>query len=156
MKKLIVLLVTHGAALGAGFALGIYLLPILTAPPSPDATLLSEKAQTARYSASFTRDLDGSDFAHWGEGQLSVSDNEIIHQGKLAPGPDYRLYLVKTFVENEAQFLATKDNAVQVGEIRTFSGFVIDVPDDVKITEYTTVVVWCEAFSEFITAAKYQ
>jgi len=26
----------------------------------------------------------------------------------------------------------------------------------VNIEEYTTVLIWCEAFSEFITAAKYR
>lgn len=31
-----------------------------------------------------------------------------------------------------------------------------DVPPAVDIEAYTTVVVWCETFSEFITAAKYR
>jgi hypothetical protein len=30
------------------------------------------------------------------------------------------------------------------------------VPEGVDVEDYTTVIVWCESFSEFITAARYQ
>lgn len=155
MRKL-VLLFTHALALAVGFGLGVYLLPILTAPAAPEAAMLEEKAKAATYSASFTRDLDGSDFLHWGEGTVSLSATEIVHQGRLAPGPDYRLYLVPDFVETEAQFEAIKADALQVGEIKSFYGFLVSLPDGVELEAYTTVLVWCEAFGEFITAAKYR
>lgn len=155
MRKL-VLLVSHLAMLGAGFGLGVYLLPILTAPPAPEAAMLQQKAQSALYSAEFTRDLEGSDFLHWGEGTVSLSQTEIVHQGRLAPGPDYRLYLVPEFVETEAQFEAIKANALEIGEIKSFDGFLIALPDGVDLDAYTTVLVWCEAFGEFITAAAYR
>lgn len=155
MRKL-VLLVSHLAMLGVGFGLGVYLLPILTAPPAPEAAMLQQKAQSARYSAEFTRDLEGSDFLHWGEGTVSLSPTEIVHQGRLAPGPDYRLYLVPDFVETEAQFAAIKADAVEIGQIKSFDGFLIALPDGVDLDAYTTVLVWCEAFGEFITAAAYR
>jgi hypothetical protein len=155
MRKL-VLLVSHLAMLGAGFGLGVYLLPILTAPPAPEAAMLQQKAQSALYSAEFTRDLEGSDFLHWGVGTVSLSQTEIVHQGRLAPGPDYRLYLVPEFVETEAQFEAIKANALEIGEIKSFDGFLIALPDGVDLDAYTTVLVWCEAFGEFITAAAYR
>lgn len=155
MRKL-VLLVSHLAMLGAGFGLGVYLLPILTAPPAPEAAMLQQKAQSALYSAEFTRDLEGSDFLHWGEGTVSLSQTEIVHQGRLAPGPDYRLYLVSEFVETEAQFEAIKADALEIGEIKSFDGFLIALPDGVDLDAYTTVLVWCEAFGEFITAAAYR
>lgn len=156
MFRVLVLTASHVVALGIGFALGIYFLPILTAPPAPDAALLEEKAQAALYSATFTRELEGSDFAHWGEGTVSLTQSEIVHQGRLAPGPDYKLYLVKEFVETEEQFLAQKQSAIQIGDIKTFDGFALTVPESVNISDYSTVVVWCEAFSEFITAAQYR
>jgi hypothetical protein len=139
-----------------GFALGIYLLPIITAPPSPDQAMLAESAQTALYKAEFQRDLKGSDFLHWGEGTVSVSPTRITHQGSLAPGPDYKLYLVPEFVEDEAEFLAVRDTAQRLGDIKTFDGFLVDVPPTVDIEAYTTVLVWCETFGEFISAAKYR
>jgi len=156
MLRWIVLSATHGLMLAIGFAGGIYLLPILIAPPGPDAAMLTETARLATYTADFRRDLRGSDFLHWGEGTVSVSATTIIHQGRLAPGPDYKLYLAPEFVEDDEQFLARKGRAQRVGDIKTFDGFLIDVPPGVDIEAYTTVVVWCETFSKFISAAKYR
>ena len=142
--------------LGVGFALGVYFLPILTAPDSPDAAMLEESAQDAAFTAELTRELRGSDFVHWGEGTISVSSDAIVHQGNLAPGPDYKLYLVPEFVEHEDEFLPIKSSAQLIGDVKTFDGFIVNVPEGVDVTSYTTVLVWCEAFSEFITAAQYR
>jgi len=109
--RFVILAASHVAALVIGFALGVYFLPILTAPQSPDAEMLSEKAQEAEFSGTFTRDLAGSDFLHWGEGTISLSPTEIVHIGALSPGPDFRLYLTTSFVEDEAGFEAIKDSA---------------------------------------------
>ncbi len=154
--RLLVLLGTHGVIFVVGFALGIYFLPILTEPTAPDQGMLSEKAGTALYQAEFRRDLKGSDFFHWGEGRISVSPREIVHEGALAPGPDYKLYLTNAFVEDEESFLKVKAEARRVGDVKTFKGFLINVAEDIDVNAYTTVVVWCEAFGEFITAAKYR
>ena len=96
---------------------------ILIAPAGPDKAKLAETAQLATYRADIRRDLKGSDFLHWGEGTFSVSATKIIHQGRLAPGPDYKLYLAAEFVEDEEQFLAVKDTAQLLGDIKTFEGF---------------------------------
>ncbi|MEL6288857.1 MAG: DM13 domain-containing protein, partial [Pseudomonadota bacterium] len=80
----------------------------------------------------------------------------IVHRGELAPGPDYKLYLVKQFVENEEQFERAKAEAVRLGDIKTFNGFLVDVPDGIDVRDFTTVLIWCEAFGEFIAAAKYR
>ena len=156
MLRWILLLLTHGVVCAAGFALGGYLLPILTAPPSPDQAMLAETAKTAQFQAKFSRDLKGSDLLHWGDGTVSITPGKIVHEGKLAPGPDYKLYLVPEFVEDEASFLKVKDKSARIGDIKTFDGFLIDLPDGTDINAYTTVLVWCEAFGEFITAAKYR
>ncbi|MFK7893859.1 MAG: DM13 domain-containing protein [Granulosicoccus sp.] len=156
MKRFLLYMFSHGLAMAAGFALGIYLLPILTAPDSPDADMLQEQAQSAMFTAEFTRELRGSDLLHWGEGMVSITEDHIVHEGKLAPGPDYKLYLVKDFVAHEDEFLPVKADALQIGDIKTFDGFLLDIPDGTDFSEYTTLLVWCEAFSEFITAAKYR
>ena len=154
--RLIVLLATHGIALAIGFVLGVYLLPILTAPDSPDQAMLVDRAADATYSAEFTRDLRGSDFLHWGEGSISLSPTEIVHMGALAPGPDYKLYLVPEFVEHEDEFLPLKAQSVVVGDVKTFDGLILSVPSEIDIEAYNTVLIWCEAFEEFITSAKYR
>jgi hypothetical protein len=156
MLRWIVLLVTHGVVFAAGFALGVYLLPILTAPPSLDRAMLAETAKAAQFQTTFSRDLTGSDLLHWGEGTVSVTPEKIVHEGKLAPGPDYKLYLVPEFVDHEASFLKVKDRSVRVGDVKTFDGFLVDLPSGTDINSYNTVLVWCEAFGEFITAAKYR
>ena len=155
-KWLGILAVTHLGALAVGFAMGIYLLPILTAPPSPDAASLAESARDATYRAELTRELRGSDFLHWGEGTIAVSPTRIVHEGALAPGPDYKVYLTETFVEHEDEFNPIRDTAQLVGDVKSFDGFILDLPPGVDVERYNTVVVWCESFGEFITAAKYR
>ena len=155
MRKLL-LLVTHLVMLGIGFALGIYFLPILTAPKGPDQAALQAVTAEAMYKGRFERGLKGSDFLHWGEGEVRISKARIAHDGKLAPGPDYKLYLVKDYVDTREGFLKIKAQARRIGDVKTFDGFLIDVPADVDVSAYTTALVWCEAFSQFITAAKYR
>lgn len=156
MFRLVILLASHGAALAVGFALGVYFLPILTAPKSPEAAELQQSAQGALFSAEFTRDLRGSDFLHWGEGTISITETQIVHQGELAPGPDYMMYLVPEFVEDEDEFWAVKDRSTVIGSVKTFDGVMLDIPDGVDVTQFNTVLIWCEAFGEFISAAQYR
>jgi hypothetical protein len=154
--KALFLTATHVITLMVGVGLGIYLLPILTAPPSPDSAMLAETAKNAAYRGELTRELRGSDFLHWGEGSISLSPTRIVHEGKLAPGPDYKLYLVREYVEHEDEFLPIKDQAQLIGDVRTFDGFALDVPAGVDIEDFTTALVWCEAFGEFITSTRYR
>jgi hypothetical protein len=152
----LVLFVTHAAMLGAGFALGVYTLPILVAPSGPDRASLQTAMTAAVFKGRFERNLKGSDFLHWGEGEVSLMRDKIAHQGRLAPGPNYKLYLANEFVDTKEGFLKIKGQAKRVGDVKTFDGFLVDVPPGIDIGAYTTVVIWCEAFSQFITAAKYR
>jgi hypothetical protein len=155
MKKLI-LVATHLLAVAAGFALGVYLLPILTAPPAPSSAEIASKAANARFTGTFRRDLKDSDALHWGDGTLAVSANSISLDGSIAPGPDYKLYLSPEFVETKADFQRMKSRMVRIGDVKTFRNFVVPVPEGVDPARYNTVVIWCETFSQFITAARYQ
>lgn len=76
--------------------------------------------------------------------------------GKLSPGPDYKLYLSPEFVETEVDFDRLRAAMVRIGDVKTFTNFVVEVPPSVDVGQYTTVIIWCEAFGEFITAATYQ
>lgn len=148
---------THALALLAGAGLGVYILPILIAThatPAP-AQLASHLAQ-ARWHGDFKRDLPGSDLLHWGEGRVSVGGRSVAFRGELAPGPDYKLYLSPRFVQTAQEFEQLKPQMVRLGDVRSFRGFVVPVPQQVDTEAYTTVVVWCETFSQFITAARYR
>ena len=155
MKKLI-LVATHLAAVALGFALGVYFLPILTAPPAPSAAEVTARAAQAEFKGTFRRDLKGSDTFHWGEGTVSVGRKSISLAGRLAPGPDYKLYLSPEYVETRADVLRIKSKLVRVGDVKTFENFIIAVPESVDPAAYNTVIVWCETFSMFISAAKYR
>jgi len=155
VKKLLLLL-SHLAAVALGFALGIYTLPLLIAPAAPSGAEVAAAAGSARFSGTFRRDLKDSDALHWGEGTVSVGAKMIVLQGELAPGPDYKLYLSPEFVETEADFLRLKPTMARVGDVKTFKNFAVPLPDAVDPARFTTVVVWCETFSQFITAAKYR
>lgn len=156
VRKSLLLLASHGLCATAGFALGIYLLPILTAPAAPSSDDVAAQARQAQYSGQFRRDLQDSDLLHWGEGQVLVGRNSIALRGRIAPGPDYKLYLSPEFVETEADFARLKSRMVRVGEVKTFENFVVPVPEAIDVSRYNTVIVWCEAFSQFITAARYR
>jgi hypothetical protein len=152
----VVLLGSHAAALGIGFAAGVYVLPLLLAPPSPSSVEISAAASRAAFTGTFRRDLEGSDRFHWGEGVVSVGQDSVSLNGELSPGPDYKLYLSPEFVETEADFLRLKPKMIRIGDVRTFENFLVSMPANVDPSNYTTVVVWCESFGEFITAAKYR
>jgi hypothetical protein len=156
VKKLALLTATHLVALAAGFAAGIYLLPILTAPEAPSAAEVEQAAAGATYSGEFTRDLAGSDLLHWGEGRVTIGPDKVALMGRVAPGPDYKLYLTPSFVETEAEFEAVRHQSVRVGDVQTFENFIVPLPATVDPAEYDSVVVWCESFGEFITAARYR
>ena len=154
--KVLLLIASHGAVLAAGFALGVYALPILIAPEAPPVTDIQALAGEALFEGRFRRDLEGSDLLHWGEGVVSLGPTAVSLLGTLAPGPDYKLYLAPEFVQTEAEFLRVKDISVRVGEVKTFDNFVVPLPDSVDPLRYNTVVIWCETFSQFISAAKYR
>jgi hypothetical protein len=156
MFKIVRFFITHGIALGIGFALGVYLLPVLIAPEAPSDAAISAGTRDAVYRTSFRRDLPGSDFLHWGEGEVSITAGKIGFTGSLAPGPDYQLYLTRDLVLTEDAFLAVKSEAVRIGPVKTFKNFILDIPPHVDIDEYRAVLVWCETFAEFITAAGYR
>ena len=150
------LLATHVTALAIGFAGGISALPLLIAPAAPTAAEVAAQAESATFRGQFRRDLKDSDALHWGEGMVTVGPKSIALSGELAPGPDYKLYLSREFVETEVDFERLKPTMVRVGDVRTFRNFVVPLPADVDPGAYTTVIVWCESFRQFITAARYR
>ena len=52
--------------------------------------------------------------------------------------------------------LEQQDASARVGDVRTFNGFIMEVPADIDVRDYSAVVIWCEAFDQFISSAAYQ
>ena len=156
IKKLLLLVISHASLGLAGFALGIYLLPILTAPQAPSGGALAIALKDSRYVAEMQKQRTDSDWLHWGQGKITLSDDFIVIQGELAPGPDYRMYLSDTFIETEQDFLAKKPNLVQVSQVPSFGTSIHALPAHINIEDYNTVIIWCEAFGQYITSAQYK
>ena len=155
-RKALWLTLSHTAVALAGFAAGIYALPILIAPDAPTAEQVRVASAQALFRGEFRRDLKDSDALHWGEGAVTVTATAVSLLGRVAPGPDYKLYLSPEFVETEADFQRLKGRMLRVGDVKTFENFVVPLPSGVDPAQYAAVIVWCETFNEFITAAKYR
>ena len=56
----------------------------------------------------------------------------------------------------QADFLRLKAQMVRVGDVKTFENFLVPLPAAIDPARYTAVIVWCETFGQFITAAKYR
>lgn len=156
LKKILILLVSHGMTAGLAFFIGVYSLPIIMAIPDPTSGALALTIKNSRYVATISESLEDSDWLHWGEGRFSLGDDYIVFQGQLAPGPAYRLYLSPTFIETEEDFLQQKSTMIEVGNVNSFGNYILPVPADISLEDYTTVIIWCESFNQFITAAQFR
>ena len=143
-----------GLGIGGAVGFGLYFLPILTASLGLDQVAVQALATSAERRGRFVRDLPGSDALHWGDGTIMMNANKIWLDGTISPGPDYRLYLAPEFVDDGAGFLAIKAESRQIGAVKTFENFALDLPPAMDLDEYDAVVIWCEAFKQFITAAR--
>ena len=137
-----------------GFGLGVYFLLIPTAGPGLDQAAGQVLATNAERRGRFVRDLPGSDALHWGDGTIMMNANKIWLDGTISPGPDYHLYLAPAFVDNGAGFLAIKAESRQIGAVKAFKHFALDLPSAIDLDDYDAVVIWCEAFKQFITATR--
>lgn len=155
-RRVLLLSASHAAVAVAGFAGGIYALPILIAPDAPTAEQVEAATVQTLFRAEFRRDLKDSDALHWGEGTVTITPTTISLLGKLSPGPDFKLYLSPAFVETEAEFNRLKSSMIRVGDVKTFNNFIVELPAGVDPTKYSAVIVWCESFGQFITAARYR
>jgi hypothetical protein len=141
------------AGLVIGFGLGVYFLPFLTAEKGLDTAAIEALSQSALRQGAFTRDLPESDGLHWGYGVIMAKADRIWLDGEISPSPDYRLYLISKYVETGAEFLQIKADSSQIGPIKAFENFVLDIPSDVEVSNFPAVLIWCEAFGQFIIAA---
>ena len=129
-------ILSHLAIGFAGFLLGIYILPLITAEGKTSQELSDIVKNDSIYKAIFVKDLKGNYSLHWGDGQISISKEKILFQGNLSPGPDYKFYLTKTFISDEESFLKEKGNGLKIGTINSFNGFLLELPKDLNLENY--------------------
>jgi hypothetical protein len=134
------------AGLVIGFGLGVYFLSILTAEKGLDTAAIEALSQSALRQGTFKRDLPGSDGLHWGDGVIMANADCIWMDGEISLGPDYRLYLISKYVETTAKFMHLKAESTQIGPIKAFENFALDIPADVEASNFPAVLIWCKAF----------
>jgi hypothetical protein len=93
---------------------------------------------------------------YWGGGVIMANADRAWLDCEILPGPDYRLYLITKYVETGSGFLETKAESTQIGPIKAFENFALDIVADVEIANFPAVLIWCRAFGQFITVARPQ
>ena len=80
----------------------------------------------------------------------------MVFECQISPGPDDILYLSPEMVETKVDFLRLGVDMVQVGAVKTFDNFVVEMPAHINPADYKAAIVWCVSFGVFITAGAYQ
>ena len=111
------------AGLVIGFGFGVYFLPILIAEKGLEEASITALFDSALRRGTFVRDLPASDGLHWGDGVIMGNADCIWLDGKVAPGPDYRLYLAPKYVETGVGFQNIKAQSIQIGPVKAYENF---------------------------------
>ena len=129
-------------------------MPTLIAGPGLNQAVVQALATSAERRGRFVRDLSESDALLWGDGTIRMNANKIWLNGTISPGLDYYLYLAPAFVDDGVGFLAIAAEPRQIGAVKAFENFALDLPPAIALGEYDAVVIWCEASKQFITAVR--
>lgn len=154
MRWLVVFLL--GAVLGTAFgvAVGFFAFPYVFPPPPAMEALRTERSDRPVARGSFIH-ANPSDPIHYGAGDVTVfEDTVFLHDDfKVGPGPKYHVYLVpKASIRASADL---RDQMfVDLGQLRAFEGSQnYAIPAGLDLSQYRSVVVWCEQFSVLISPA---
>jgi Electron transfer DM13 len=151
-----ILIFLLGGVLGTGFgiAVGLFAFPYLF-PPPPAAESLTEADRSRLVATGTFIHANPADPVHWGRGKVSVYERAVFLEPdfKVGPGPKYHVYLLpKAQVRSEADVKSA--SPVDLGRLRSFEGSQrYPLPDQVKLDDYHSVVIWCEQFSVLISPA---
>lgn len=157
MKRLILGLVL-GLVIGValGFTLGIFFYPyIFLADIVATETVEDVDKKQVVATGTFIH-VNPSDPIHYGSGAVTVY-NDTVHleqDFEVGPGPKFHVYLVPSDNVTSAADV-TNSMYVDLGRLRAFKGSQnYGIPQGVNLTDYGSVVIWCEQFSVLISPAK--
>lgn len=145
-----------GVVLGTGFgvALGFFLFPYVF-PPPPAAESLTEADRSPLVATGTFIHANPSDPVHWGKGKVSVYEKTVFLEAdfEVGPGPAYHVYLVpKAAIRSSANL--GEAMYIDLGRLRAFEGSQrYPIPKGVDVSDYPSVVIWCERFSVLISPA---
>ena len=145
-----------GGILGTGLrvAIGFFLFPFVF-PPPPAVETLSETDRSQPVASGTFIHADPSDPIHWGRGRVGVYQRAVFLESdfEVGPGPAYHVYLVpKANIRSEEDMEGVM--YIDLGGLRAFKGSQrYPIPDGLDLSNYRSVVIWCERFSVLISPA---
>lgn len=156
MKKVILSLFIGGImGLVAGFVLGIFVYPyIFLADIVAGEQIGNREGKSIVATGQFIH-ANPSDPIHYGKGSVTVFD-DVVHlesNFEVGPGPKFHVYLVPNdHVRTEKDVENTM--FVDLGRLRAFKGSqVYAIPRGVNLSDFGSVVIWCEQFGVLISPA---
>lgn len=149
--------VVLGAMAGAGGMLIAF--PFLFPPPVVSEPAPTGAGVTPLGAFQFDETAPGRDAVHWANGHGTLYRNggrtvlRFDDTFKAGPGPNYWIYLNTGPVGEEADFNADSGR-VRIAQLKSFSGSQnYTLPEDVDLSKFHTVTIWCESFSVYIGSA---
>ena len=156
MVKIIVAVLGGGLVGGVlGFAVGIFVYPyIFLADIVASEEVQGIEAREVVATGSFIH-ADPSDPIHYGRGRLTLYA-DLLHlesDFEVGPGPKFHVYLVPDEqVTPDSDIEASA--FVDLGRLKAFKGSQnYPIPADVTLSDYRSVVIWCEQFGVLVSPA---
>lgn len=155
MKKIIIAFVAGGIlGTAAGFVLGIFFFPYIFPPPVAMEQVVDADKKQIVATGMFIH-ANPSDPVHYGSGAVTVYDDTVHLESdfEVGPGPKFHVYLVPNRdITSASQVEDTM--FVDLGRLRAFQGSQnYGVPAGVNLSNYGSVVIWCEKFGVLISPA---
>ncbi len=141
---------------GIGFALGILIYPFIFLADIEAKEVLPDGGQKRVLATGEFIHANPSDPFHYGTGSVTVYEGTVFLGAdfEVGPGPKFHVYLVpldQVTPNTEVDEVAFVD----LGRLRAFKGSqVFPVPADLKLTDYGSVVIWCQQFGVLVSPAK--
>jgi len=160
LLRLFIALVFGGlVGTAAGFALGIFIYPFWFLNDVAEETLSHDVERSTLAAGTFIH-VNTMDPVHYGKGTVELLTEApartLVHlqdDFEVGPGPRFHVYLVDhAAVRSGDDFLNSPK--VDLGRLRAFRGSQIyDVPSNVDVAQYKSVVIWCKEFGVLISPA---
>jgi len=154
-KSIIIFLVGGALGTAGGFALGIFVYPYIFLADIVATDQVDRKAAGKVVANGIFIHANTRDPVHHGKGKVTVYQ-DLVHLGgdfEVGPGPKFHVYLVP-----EKNVIPSTNVArtmfVDLGRLKAFKGSQnYSVPAGVDLTQYGSVVIWCEQFGVLISPA---
>lgn len=152
----IVLYITIGLIVGSigGFGAGIIAFPYLFPPPAVNEEVADKDSREVFATGTFIH-ADPSDPIHYGKGTVTVY-KDLLHiesDFEVGPGPKYHVYLVPD-ANVTADTKVHETMYFDLGRLKAFTGSQnYLIPEAINLSDYKSVVIWCEQFSVLISPA---